>query len=304
MREQEFIAAQTAALAVHGVKARQCFVDTPVVEGRTQVLVAGSGPPVVLLNGIGTPAAMFAPLMARLERFTLYAVDLPGFGLTDTKAGLADDLRATAVAFLDQVLEALGLDQPAILANSLGSLWASWLALEQPSRVRALVHVGCPAIILDTAAPLPMRLLSVPLLGRLMMRLLPPSESQVEQLSKMVREYPLPPETADLLLATERLPACEESFLAMLNALLRLRGPRPEMVLTGDQLARIDAPTLLIFARNDPMGAERAGRRVAEAMPDAELHIVDGGHAPWIHHADQIAPLIAEFLGRRDLLAA
>ena len=51
-----------------------------------------------------------------------------------------------------------------------------------------------------------MRLLSVPGLGRLMMKIQPPSERQVKHLSKMVNEYPLPPEIADLLLATERLP--------------------------------------------------------------------------------------------------
>ena len=30
----------------------------------------------------------------------------------------------------------------------------------------------------------------------------------------------------------------------------------------------------------------------------AELHVVDGGHAPWLHHADQIAPLATAFLSR------
>lgn len=304
MREQAFIAAQKAALAGYGVKAEQRFVEVPIVGGRAQVLVAGSGPPVVLLNGIGTPAAMFAPLMARLEGVTLYAVDLPGFGLTDTRAGLADDLRAMAVAFLRQVLDGLELNQPVILANSLGSLWAMWLALEQPSRTGPMVHVGCPAIVLDTTAPLPMRLLSTPLLGRLMMWLQPPSKAQVGQLSRMVREHPLPPEIADLLLATEHLPGCAETLLAMLNALITLRGARADMALTGDQLAQIRTPTLLVFARDDPMGAENAGRRVAEAMPNAELVIVDGGHAPWIHHADQIAPPVNRFLGRKFLQAS
>ncbi len=55
-----------------------------VVGGRAQVLVSGEGSPVILVNGIGTPAAMWAPLMAKLPGLRLYAVDLPGFGLTDT----------------------------------------------------------------------------------------------------------------------------------------------------------------------------------------------------------------------------
>jgi 2-hydroxy-6-oxonona-2,4-dienedioate hydrolase len=196
------------------------------------------------------------------------------------------------------VLDGLGLDRPVVVANSLGSLWASWLAIEQPERVAALAHVGCPAIVLDTSAPLPMRLLSARVLGRLMMTLGPPSEHQVKQLAKMVHEHPLPPEIAQLLLATERLDHFEDTFLAMLNRLLRLRGNRPKMALTADQLARIQAPTLLVFAADDPMGAAPVGQRVAAAMGDVDLHIVDGGHAPWLHHAEQIAPLLSVFLER------
>jgi pimeloyl-ACP methyl ester carboxylesterase len=210
----------------------------------------------------------------------------------------ADDLRNNAVRFLADVFDALGLDQPVVVANSLGSLWASWLAIDQPDRVAALAHIGCPAVVLDTSAPLPMRLLAARPLGRLMMKVGPPSERQVAQLAKLVHEHPLPPEIADLILATERLDHFEQIFLATLNQLVRLRDSRPEMALTADQLARIQAPTLLVFADDDPMGAAPVGALVAEAMIDAELHLVEGGHAPWLHHADQIASHLAAFLER------
>ncbi len=297
MEEQAFLAAQSATLAHFGVEFEQRFVKTPIVGGRAQVLVAGDGPPAILVNGIGTPAAMFAPLMCKLNGLTLHAVDLPGYGLTDTTPTIAQDLRATAIAFLGQVLDGLKLDRPTIIANSLGSSWASWFAIDQPDRVGALVHIGCPALLLNTSAPLPMRLLSKRGLGRMMMRLQPPSHRQVEQLSRMVNEYPLPSTIADLLLATERLPGFEPTFLSMLGALIGLHGARPGMALGRDQLARIDTPTLLIFARNDPFGGEEVGRNAVDAMPDALLRIVDGGHAPWLHHADQIAPMIRGFLG-------
>ena len=84
----------------------------------------------------------------------------------------------------------------------------------------------------------------------------------------------------------------------MLRRLIRLRGSRPECALTADQLARIEVPTLLVFAGDDPMGAATVGERVARATPDSELHVVDGGHAPWLHHADQIVPLVSAFLDR------
>jgi pimeloyl-ACP methyl ester carboxylesterase len=298
MLDEDFSKAQAAVLARYDVEAEERWVQAPVVGGQAHVLVAGDGPPVLMLNGAGVPASMLAPLMARLDGFRLHAVDLPGYGLTDSAPDFASDLRANAIRFLTEVLDGLGLDQVAIIASSLGALWASWLAIEAPERVAALACVGCPAVVLDTSAPLPMRLLSLRLLGRLLMTVRPPSPRQVEQLSKMVREHPLPPEIAQLILATERLPHFEDAFLATLHRLLRLRGSRPGLALTAEQLDCVQAPALLVFAQDDPAGGASVGERVAAAMVDAELRIVEGGHAPWVHHADQIAPLLSTFLKR------
>ncbi len=298
MFDEDFSAAQAAVLNRYGIAAEERWIQASTVEGQAHVLVIGDGRPVVMLNGIGVPAAMWAPLMARLDGVTQYAVDLPGYGLTDSTPAFANDLCTNAVRFLTEVLDGLGLDQPVVVANSLGSLWASWLAIDHPDRVAALAHIGCPAVVFDTSAPLPMRLLAARPLGRLMMKLRPPSERQVEQLAKMVNEHPLPPEIARLILTTERLDHFEDTFLAMLNRLVRLRGNRPNLALTADHLARIQAPTLLVFANNDPMGAAPIGRRMADAMAGAELHIVNGGHAPWLHQADQIAPPLTTFLQR------
>jgi pimeloyl-ACP methyl ester carboxylesterase len=298
MLNQDFSQAQAAVLDRYGIACKEQWVETPVVDGRAHVLVTGQGPPVVLVNGIGVPAAMWAPLMAGLNGVTQYAVDLPAYGLTDTTPRFTHDLRANAVRFLVEVLDGLGLERPIIIANSLGSLLATWLTIDQPDRVAALAHIGCPAIVFDTSAPLPMRLLSVRPLGRLMMKLQPPSERQVEQLAKMVHEHPLQPEIAELILATERLDHFDHTFLATLHRLIRLRGNRAEMALTADQLVRIKTPTLLVFARDDPMGAAPIGQRMANTMTNAELHITDGGHAPWLHHADQITPPLTAFLQR------
>lgn len=49
--------AQRAMLARYGVEADRRFVDVPSIEGRTHALVSGEGSPVVMINGLGTPAA-------------------------------------------------------------------------------------------------------------------------------------------------------------------------------------------------------------------------------------------------------
>lgn len=293
-----FTAAQDRMLARYCVEAEARFIDVPVVDGRAQVLVTGDGPPVVMVSGIGTPAAVWAPLMAQLAGFRLHAVDLPGFGLTDSRHDLTRQYRATAVQFLCETLDQLGLDRASFVASSLGSTWIVWLSLDAPDRVAAAVHVGCPATALGTSAPLPMRLLSVPHVGRLMMKLQPPSQKQVEQLSRMVRQHPLTPELADLLVATERLPHFEHTFLETLRTIVRLRGARTEMALSAAVLSGVRQPTQLIWGNDDPMGSTEIASRVAEALPDAELHVVEGGHAPWLTQAIQIGSLATTFLER------
>ncbi len=296
--KQAFEAAQASTLSRFGVHAESRYVEAPALEGRAHVLVAGQGPPVVMLNGIGTPGVMWAPLMAHLAGRALHAVDLPAYGLTDAPPVEPSDLRVHAVGFLEDVLDGLGLERPAFICNSLGSLWALWLAMDRPQRVGAMAHVGCPALAPGTSAPLPMRVLSTRLLGPVLTRVRPPSFKQVQQLSKMVRQYPLSPEIAEVILATERMPGFERTFRSNLRCLLRLRGARPESMLTEAALSAVDQPSLLVFARRDPMGSVRAGERLEATLPDAELHISEGGHCPWLNEPQRIAGWVNRFLER------
>lgn len=296
--KQAFEAAQAAVLNRFGVQAERRYVEVEMLEGRAHVLVTGEGPPVLMLNGIGTPAVIWAPLMARIVGRTLHAVDLPACGLTDPPPGEPPGLRAHAVDFIESVLDGLGLERPAFVSNSLGSLWTLWLAIDRPRRVGAMAHVGCPALAPGTSAPLPMRMLSTRFLGTALMRLQRPSSRQVEQLSKMVGQFPLPPEIAEVILATERMPGFERTFRSNLRALLRLRGARARSALTESQLSAVEQPSLLVFADRDPMGSARAGRRMAEALPDAELHIGEGGHCPWLDDAERIGEWVNRFLER------
>lgn len=300
-RSQEFLDAQAAALAGSGVAAKDVFVEVASLRGPAHVLVAGEGPPVVMLNGIGTPAAMWAPLMGHLRGFRLHAIDLPGFGLTAPPRERPGDIRAHAVDFLEQTLDGLSLKCPAFTANSLGSLWAIWAAVDRPERVGPMAHVGCPALAPGTSAPLPMRLLSARAPAAILTRIEHPSPGQVRRLSKLVNQHPLKAEIAGAILATERMPAFDQCFRWTLAELLRIRGARPARALTEAQLSAITQRSLLIFGRQDPMGSENAGRRMAKAIRSAELHICEGGHCPWLNEPGLIAQWIKAFLERDAL---
>lgn len=298
MPQQTMAEAERAALVHHGVEARSRLVDVDVLRGRAHVLTIGEGPPVVLVNGIGLPAAMWAPLLPHLAGHTLHAVDLPGFGSTDSPRPFTADLRANAVALIDEVAEAVGVDGPlTIVGSSLGSLVATWLALDRPDRVRALAHVGCPALALGTSAPLPMRLLSVAGLSEVLVRLQPPSPRQVEQVARMVGEdLSARPELRDLLVATGRQPHYRPTFLAMLRTLLRLRGARPAAALTVAQLGRVHQPVGLVWGDRDPFGDPDVAAAVSAALPDASLQIVPGGHAPWLDDPEAVGRALRPFL--------
>lgn len=98
------------------------------------------GMPVVLIHGIADSALTWAFTMHGLAQIgPVYAIDLPGFGLSGYPAGRRyasiDEHVAVAGAFIDQVLS-----RPALLVgNSLGGWIAARLARETPARTRGIV---------------------------------------------------------------------------------------------------------------------------------------------------------------------
>ena len=295
----EMKAAQERLLNRYGVRADSLFVEAESVEGPVHVLRSGSGPPVIMVPGFADPAAMWAPLIAELNGFTCYAVDRPCFGLTGRTEYATATFRRLAVAFLGQVLEALALARPLFIGNSIGSLWTTWFALDQPDRVAATAHVGCPAFWLGTSAPLPLRLLSVPLLGRAIMATSPPSPRQVEAFGRHLAGEDLSkcPELRDLLVAAQKLSGAQTSTLDLLHAVVRLRGARPEVAVDAEQLRQIKQPVLMIWGSGDRFGGPEVGVEAARLIPNATLHVVpEAGHVPWVGRPGHVAAALLPFL--------
>lgn len=90
---------------------------------------AGSGPPLVLLHGLGSQWQMWRPVLDRLaaERDVL-ALDLPGFGLSGPSA-VPPTIPALAAAVEEAVREE-GLERPHVAGNSMGGV----IALEMGAR--------------------------------------------------------------------------------------------------------------------------------------------------------------------------
>ncbi|MBD2718635.1 MULTISPECIES: alpha/beta fold hydrolase [unclassified Synechococcus] len=61
----------------------------------------------------------------------------------------------------------------------------------------------------------------------------------------------------------------------------------------SEHLAEVAAPTLLLWGDADPFSPVAAGERLALLLPDARLHVINGGdHDLGLDHAGRLAPLI------------
>jgi len=104
-----------------------CFLEGIVPHVPLAIDRSGSGPPLVLIHGLGSSRRVWdAPLELLQSEREVIAIDLPGFGnspvlnTTPTPAALADALEEL---FVD-----LGLTRPAVAGNSLGGLLSLELA--------------------------------------------------------------------------------------------------------------------------------------------------------------------------------
>ena len=100
---------------------------------------SGSGPALVLLHGWGLHGGIWETILPALEEnFTVYNVDLPGFGYS---AVSNDDY--TLDYLVESVASVLPTDEPFYLMGwSLGGLVATALALAHPDRINKLITVA------------------------------------------------------------------------------------------------------------------------------------------------------------------
>jgi len=299
-RASSFRDAQQRYLEAEGVTATDRFLSLTDLRLRAHLLEAGVGDPVLLVHGGGGVAAHWAPLMARLRGHHLIAVDRPGCGLSDPFDNRGIDLRSHALAFLSGVLEGLDLSRVHIIANSMGGLWALWFALEAPTRVRSLSLLGCPANVLGTSAPFPLRLLSVPGLNRMMFSLEAPSAPQVRTLFARIghTETELSAQFVELMIGVERLPAYREHWLSLMENIYFMT--RKRVGISADELRGVTQPVQLVWGTRDPFGAPTIGAEMVALLPDASLTTLDAGHLPWISEPDRSAEIIADFLVRQQ----
>lgn len=111
-------------------------------EGTLRYLKAGTGAPLVLLHTVRTQAEHFRHLIPLIaDRYTVYALDLPGMGYSEIVPGASYD-EPTMRAGVERLLAELDLNDVTLVGESMGAVLALTTAADLPERVRRVVAVN------------------------------------------------------------------------------------------------------------------------------------------------------------------
>jgi pimeloyl-ACP methyl ester carboxylesterase len=114
----------------------------PSREGTLRYLRAGAGAPLVLLHTVRTQAEHFRSLIPLIsDRYTVYALDLPGMGWSEIVPGASYDEPAMR-AGVERLLTELDLHDVTLVGESMGAVLALTTAADLPERVRRVVAVN------------------------------------------------------------------------------------------------------------------------------------------------------------------
>jgi len=286
----------------YGLKAKTRFIQLPNLGIRIRVTEIGSGKPVLIVPGNTGDSFPLAPLMAELKDRHIIILNRPGGGLSEGIDHRKIDLRELAVQTITAVLDAFALDSVPIIGHSIGGHWSLWMAMDRPERVSALILLGVPGNIIGTGPPFALRLLSVPVLNRLLFKLvMPKSPGQSLRGLSFMGHSPealarLPEAMADCYYYFQKLPNYQISSLSLMGR-GNLFGARTEDRINAEQLKRVLQPVMLLWGTNDPFGSVETGREIAEILPSSEFHAIqNGGHLPWLDNPAECGSLSRDFL--------
>jgi pimeloyl-ACP methyl ester carboxylesterase len=289
--------AESDLFATLDAEVEERFLDLERTDLRVRVLSYGSGAPLLFLHGASSMAAAWAPLFAELQGFRLLAVDLPGHGLSDPVRYRRGRVREHTRKLIDDVVDALALDDVPVVGHSLGAMFALWYAATGSERISAVIAVGSPAVALPgVRVRIPLSLLTVPGLGVAVLRS-PSSRSSYRRLLAPGLGYAevkmAPDSLIDALRLAARRPENARTIASLLHAIDRFRRPRAESVLTADELAAIRVPTTFILGTDDAYLSPGDARPSIARIPNATVHEMPAGHGPWLVDPERVAGQIA-----------
>lgn len=264
------------------------------IDGRAVNVVdtGGTGPPLVFVHGLsGAWQNWLLTIPAFTDRYRCIAPDLPGFGVSEMPAEPIT-IRGYART-IDRLCDALDVEAPLVIGNSMGGFVAAELALDFPTRVQRLVLVSAAGLSSEHLRREPLLVLAR-LWAALTARAGTSSETVVRRrrlrrlFLQTVARYP---ERLSAPLTWELVQGAEtDAFVPALDALLGYS--------FRERLARIEVPTLIVWGENDilvPVGDAADYERLIGAN-SRKVVFADTGHVSMIERPSRFNPLVAAFL--------
>ncbi|HET6950910.1 MAG TPA: alpha/beta fold hydrolase, partial [Acidimicrobiales bacterium] len=263
--------------------------------------MAGRGPAVLLLHGIGDSSVSWLPVMDDLARdHTVIAPDLLGHGESDKPR--ADYAVAAYANGMRDLLDILGVERATIVGHSLGGGVAAQMSYQFPERCERLVLVASGGAGRDVT-PL-LRLAAAPLAEVFLAPLRWPGVQPGMRLALDVLGrlgHDLGRDRDHVARIVGALPdgRAQVAFTRTLRSVVDWRG---QVVTLLDRCYLAESvPTLLVWGERDGVIPVAHARRAHAAMSGSRLEVFPGaGHFP--HHADpaRFAALLAEFMATTE----
>jgi poly(3-hydroxyalkanoate) depolymerase len=253
---------------------------------RLRVRVSGSGPPLMLLMGIGANIEMWQPLAKDLAGRELIAYDVPGAGGSGAPRwplGMGQHAKVAG-----KLLDRLGYSTVDVLGVSWGGLLAQKFAITQPARVRRLVLAATmPGVGSALGRPSALRVLMTP--RRYYSREYF-NRVAADLYGGRVRTHP-ESVSAEIQYRLARPPS-PTGYLAQIAATWTYSG--------FPILHRIQAPTLIMAGDDDPIVPLVNAHLLKWLIPEAELSVVrGGGHLFLLDGTRDVASTITRFLDQQ-----
>lgn len=238
------------------------------------IVEAGTGDPVIFVHGVVTTSNIFPKyLNAYSPDYRGIAVDLRGYGDSDKpEAGFTIEQFSKD---LIKLADALHIDTPVWVGVSMGGMILQRLALDNPSRVRALVLVSTTdgAMILDR---------HIPSIG---------APRDYREVSKNMIVESFPPGTDPKIYQPLLDRILTWNAIVIREALTSM-----SQFNTHGQLSRIHAPTLIMVGAKDDVATPAIAKGIQDQIHGAQLVQFNTGHFMMAEDPEQFRAVLGDFL--------
>jgi pimeloyl-ACP methyl ester carboxylesterase len=237
----------------------------------------GKGEPIVLLHGWGADANFMRPIVHMLQdcgKFRVYALDFPGFGLSECPQEAWDVSRYAS--FVINFFDNLDLQCVNVLGHSFGGRIAIKLASNYPSRIKRLILVDSAGIKPKRNLKYTIKIGFVKVLRKITLVL--PDGTLKEMINRIIlsqgsRDY-------------QKAGKLRKTFVKVVNEDLR------------NLLPLIHCPTLIIWGGKDVETPLEDGLLMSQLIPNSRLEVLnESGHFPFIDNPREFKDLLMGYLG-------